>query len=454
MLSHCAMVADPRDPAAKDALAAPPREAESLAWRALTSPRTFGVLLFAAALWLAVAAFIPQRATPPELLATMSYPVADAARAIGLSDALTTWPALLLAALIAMNLAGMSIRAAVARARHGEEALRPGPFVSAATAVLDVPTTALSGRLRAALGGSARARGAGLVVTAVRGRWPEGLALILLGALALAGGLVADRAGGLVARVTTVLGSAPGAETNRSQVLHGALWLDQVLPFDLACGPADPLDPARVSACIFRSGAGSAPVRLAPGYPVEIDGATLAMAEARTTLPPAGSAARFLVRTPESRGWARLEVAPGAVMTLGDGARSLVAVPGPDGPLVVASRSGEAPVLLAPRLDGGPGVPAAGGLELAWIPEQRVTVDVTTAPGQPLVWAGLALIALGCLALVLVPHAQVTLTPRGERTLVQAWSANRATLPSAVLAALRATPAAPSALVVPAEAAS
>ncbi|MCB9734631.1 MAG: hypothetical protein H6745_18770 [Deltaproteobacteria bacterium] len=430
------MAADPRELAADDAPAPPRREAEGLAWRALTSPRTFGVLLLALALWLAVAAFVPQRATAPELLARMSYPVADAARALGLADALTTWPALLLAVLIALNLGGMAFRAAFARARHGEEALRPGPFVSAAAATLDVPAATLRGRLAGALGGAVRTRGAGLAVTAVRGRWGEGLGLLLLGALALGGGLVADRAAGLEARLTTVLGSAPDADTNRAQVHHGALWLDQVLPFELSCAPPDPLDPARVSACAFRSPAGSAEVRLAPGYPAEVDGATFTLTDATTTLPAAGSPSRFLVKTQASGGWAQLELAPGASMKLGDGDQTLLAVPGPDGPLVVASHPGAAPVLLAPRLDAGPVVPAAGGLELAWIPEQQVTIAVATAPGQPFVWVGLGLVALGGLLLLLLPHAQVTLTPRGERTFVQVWSANRPALPEATLAAL------------------
>src|SRR5690606_19422943 len=134
-------------------------------------------------------------------------------RGLGLHDVLTSWPFLLLALLLALNVAGLLVR------HWGDRAARSlaagGPFVDLAQARVNDSLLAVRERLPTALSGArARHHVDGDVVVARTGLQREGAILLVAGVALLLGALVVHRAAALDARVELDAGAAGADAAN------------------------------------------------------------------------------------------------------------------------------------------------------------------------------------------------------------------------------------------------
>jgi len=416
---------------------------EQLAWRILTSPRTFAVVVGLAAALLVVATLVPQQVARRELVEVFPFHLADPLGGLGLHDVLASWPFLLLALLAALNVLGMGLRFYLRRGA-GEPRGPAGPLSERVEARLDLTPAVVSEHLAGALGrGRISLRHDRGHLIARTGLWAEGLGLVALGALALLGALVVHHAAALDARVELTAGGGPDGAF-RAQIRAGDLWLDRQLPFHLACDAPDPLDPARAHACVFTGQAQAYGLTLAPGYPASVEGASIRLTSERRESPSARRPVTVLVRTSPEAGPARLNLAPDSTTRLPTTGHALTAFTGPDGPVIVATRPGARPEVLLPRLDAGAAEPVHGALWLDWVPQRRLTARITTRPERPVLLAGLGLTVVGALLLILFGHVVIVVAPAVGGSLVSVTCPNRPGRARAVLAALlRASSSAP-----------
>lgn len=410
----------------KDGDPAEGRDAVAIAWSILSSPRTLVLLLIALAALAFAGALVPQGADREALLQAYPYAMARALQGLGLSRVATAWPTMLVALLLLLNVAGLSVR--LGFLEPGGAAALPGAFRGSRWLALTGAEAAA--RASEVLRSRPKVRGGATVVAT--GLFVEGLALVAVGALTLiAGALVADRAA-LDARVTLVAGAAPDdAVPPRSTTRVGDAWVEKELPVTVACGEADPADPTRRRACVVATGQGSTRVDVVAGRQSEALGVVLRPLRERP-IPGAGPPALLLRRGGEVPEVLRGE--EGRTYALPDGTR-LTSWTGPDGPLVVAERQGERTRLLAPDL-GAPGAPLSPDLEVRGVPAWEVDLGLRTEPERPLLLAAAALLVLGLLSIALLPQVSVVLVPSEEGTLVRVTSVNRAAAPERVLAAL------------------
>lgn len=434
-----------------DTTAAHRLDAVQLTWRILTAPRTVAVLAALVGAVLFAGAIVPQGLDRLELLGRYPVHVVVGLRAFGLDEVFTSWLFLLTVLLLALSAAGLALRVGLARRGARSEDASHGPLTERVEATLRDPLPTLSQRLPTALGGARTSlRHAQGRVSARRGLHPEGLALVALGVLALLAALAINRTAALDARVVLDTGHAAVEDANlRVSIRDGDLRIDRAPPFLLFCAAPDPLDPARRQRCSYaRPGAEPVDAQLTPGRSTEVDGITFTPVAQRRLGADGRAPFSFLVRGGEG-GPARLAAEAGATVRLpaastspdaaapGDASHALTAFPGPDGPLVVFAGVGERPVLLGPRVGASPSTASATPLDLAWLPNARVTIAAATHPERYLVWAGVALVLLGLLAMALLPDLRVELRARDDdATQVTITSANRAGSAHALLARL------------------
>lgn len=422
----------------------------AVAWRILASPRTFLALGALLALFLAIAATVPQRPTPAELARALPFASADVATGLGLVDALTAWPTLLLVLLMALNAAGIFVARTLGRST-------PGALVAEASAVVPgVGVDAIRARLSRVpalrrLPVRLETTREGARVVARRGPIREGAAVAVLGLIALAVGLAVARGSSIEARLELAPGTGALSEAS---VRDGDLLLPRAFPWALACQRPDPQDPRRAFDCRLGGTAQPAPITLslAPGYASKATVASASGAMDFELRPLVERPRRFdsgeayeIVMTRPGGGPERLRLEPGQTIALTASGERLTAFPGPDGPMIVVEADGKAPVLLAPptaRFEPDTALPP-GLPRLEVEPATTLTVALATAPESPLVLAGVLLTMLGLLVMALVPHLSVVIEPAGTGTRIALTSVNRPALPRAALGGLlaEATPA-------------
>jgi hypothetical protein len=332
------------NPARAEAASQPQPETDkpesSTAWRLATAPATGVGLGAALGLQLMLAAFVPDDLAHRDLARAVGFGTAEAMSGLGLDDPLRSWLFWLLLLLVALHLT----------ARGLARAARPG-----------------------------RAN-----------RFPEALTLIGLGVGGLLAAFVAHQGRGLDALVTVRAGGT--AATRGDVEVSPGLVVARALPFSVACGAPDPLDPGFALGCTLETAGVAQEVRLSPGEQRDVAEFSLTLVEAAWT-PPGEETASFL--------WSgegaprRLGLKPGATHAVAEGgARQRVeagVAPSGAAPWLVAASEGAAPSLLWP--EGGE---AQGAFE-AVLPLD-LTLRVTSRPGRWLMAVSLALMALGALA--------------------------------------------------------
>lgn len=409
----------------------------SLAWRILTSPRTFGVLAASLALWLALASVIPQRPLMADLAAHMSFAAAEAAHDVGLDDVLVSWPLQLIALLMVLNLVGLWLASRLGRALH------PTLRVRAASRVAASPSE-VQARLLTAIGGRVAVTRAGDTTVATRGFMREGLVVAAIGVVTLFAALAVSRGSALDGRLTLTPDAATLPE---SSIRDGELMLLRQLPLGLFCGRPDPQDPTRTFPCRAATSGPvtSAPVEigLTPGRSAQVGAFTVKpLAESLRVPRDTDPVALVVRRGPEME---RLSVELGKTVELKRGGERITPLSGPDGPLVVLQQVVDGKptaTLLTPRLElANAAATAPSGLQIEVEHPTSVSVSVTTSPEWPLVLAGFGLVVLGLLLAVALPHIRVQLAPHPDGTSIEVESVNRPSLVAKVMAGLEGSPA-------------
>lgn len=404
----------------------------SLAWRILTSPRTFGVLAASLAAWLALASIIPQRPLMADLAAHMSFSAAEAAHDVGLDDVLVSWPLQLIALLMVLNLVGLWLASRLGRA------LRPKLRVRASSQVA-APPSEVQARLLTAIGGRIAVTRSGDTTIATRGFLREGLVVAAVGVLTLFAALAVSRGSALDGRLTLIPGAATLPE---SSIRDGDLMLLRQLPLGLFCGRPDPQDPSRTFPCrAATSGSvASTPVEvgLTPGRTSHVGAFALRPLTESLRVPRDTDPVALVVRRgPEME---RLSVELGKTVELKRGGERITPLSGPDGPLVVLQQVVDGKptaTLLTPQLDLSNALATApSALQIEVEHPTSVSVAVTTSPEWPLVLAGLGLVVLGLLLAALLPHIRVQLSPHATGTAIEVESVNRPSLVANLMASL------------------
>lgn len=412
----------------------------SLAWRILTSPRTFGVLSASLALWLALASVIPQRLLMTDSATHMSFAAAEAARDVGLDDVLVSWPLQLIALLMVLNLAGLWLASRIAGGSHFSSL-----FVAHASADVAAPPSEVQARLLTAIGGRVAVTGKGDTTIATRGFLREGLVVAAIGIATLFAALAVSRGSALDGRLSLIPGAATLPE---SSIRDGELMLLRQLPLGLFCGRPDPQDPSRTFPC-RAAATGGAPLELAltPGRTTHVGAFAVRPLAESLRVPRDTDPVALVIR----RGgqMERLSVELGKTVELKRGGERITPLAGPDGPLVVLQQVVDGrPVasLLAPPdalTAASPGLQPLTDLQVEVEHPTTVSVAVTTSPEWPLVLAGLGLVVLGLLLAAALPHIRVRLSPSPSGTRVEVESANRHALVASVLSNLTQSAAAP-----------
>ena len=177
-----------------------------LVWETLTSPKTLMVSAACLGLVMALGTYVTQGASPGELLTQRTFAGAQALRGLGLNELTSSWLALALGLIVALNLLGLLLRRVwlTPPARRGWS----GPAVDHASGTaalsLEEALRALDGRL-----GRASLTSDGLVARS--GYWAEGLIVCALGLLVLVASLVVNDAKGMEARLQMAAGAAGAA---------------------------------------------------------------------------------------------------------------------------------------------------------------------------------------------------------------------------------------------------
>lgn len=396
----------------------------SLAWRILTSPRTFGVLALTMSVLLVLAAVIPQRPLVEELAHELPFAFGEAARNLGLDDVFVSWPFLLVALLMALNLTGLWLASRLGRTAVGSR------LMTRASTRVDTAITELKGRLLTAMGGRvAIAEGPDASITATRGFLRDGLVVAAIGVVTLLASLAVSRSSAIDGRLALV----PGASTlPESTVRDGDLVLLRQLPLGLFCGRPDPQDTTRTFPC-RAAVAGSAPidVQLTPGHSKEVGGFTVTPLSERLRVPLDTDPYDLVIH--RDGAMERIVVAPNKTVELKRGGEHITALTGPDGPLVVVQQvvDGKAQATLLMPAEVAP-----AGLRFEVEHPTTLTLAATTAPEWPLVLAGLGLVVIGLILAAALPHLQVVLVATPEGTHITVSSANRTALVHHTLAAL------------------
>jgi hypothetical protein len=398
----------------------------SLAWRMLTSARTFLVLTALLGAFLALAAFLPQRPLPEELARALPFASAEVARDLGLTDALTAWPTLLLLMLLALNAVGLVLGARERREHPPTTSLSSSP--NRGECLLPDELGALRERLKP-ISRRFELLPNGTVIIR-RGLFREGLGLALLGLLTLLAALVVNRTQSTEARLSL----GPGTPTpSEAKLREGDLMLLASLPYGLICDKPDPQDPLRRFPC--RMADRDTPptdLVLQPGERTHLGDFSLTPVRERLRSPTPESPVDLVLS--RSGGLERLRVEPGKRLALSSG-EHLTAFHGPDGPILIAEPTEGPPTLLVPRTTLAPSkTPLAFAIEAEH--PTLLEVDVTTSPERSLFFTGLGLLLLGLLLIAFVPHLRLELHPTSGGTLIIASSLNRPNLPSDTLAAL------------------
>jgi hypothetical protein len=409
-----------------------------LAWRLLTSPRTFLATSALIALLFAWAATLPQRPLASELARRMPFASAEAITGLGLDDVLVSWPLFLLVAVLVLNAAGIALARRLGTGGPGSR------LFSRLATTLPYPVEAVRAELPRALGGSvaAQLKPGGLILR--RGFYREGAALVVLGVLALGLALVVSRGSAVEHRLTVIpaTGVLSTAETR-----HDDVFIAQVLPWGVMCDRPDPQDPTRTVPCRV-AGPGESPVELAlaPGGTTHLDERVFSLVREVPRVPALDEPIE-LVMTRDGRA-ERVRLDPGKPVELRATGHKLTAWPGPDGPLVVLEKPASADqpartVLLTPPktavVPTGPAATAAqtvDGLRFEARPATTIEVRATTSPEAPLVLAGLAMVVLGLILMGALPHLEVTVSAAPGGSRLELSSHNRPFLPERVLAAV------------------
>jgi hypothetical protein len=406
---------------------APPVGSVHLAWRALTASLTGALLAIGlAAVWASVLV-IPQGASNAQILSRFPYAQAQAIRSLGLHDVATSWPSLGIMLLLLIHGVGLILSSRERRSAGFE--VGDSAWSAQATTSISRPLPELLEELESGAHGSFYGDPQGLRLW--RGFWREGLALVVLGLLVSLASIPVDRLVGLDARVT--LAAAPGETVSTpvaTRIRDFGGWVDGETPVGLSCHRPDPADALRRRSCVLQTDEGAVSLTLRAGATTTHGAITL---RPEREVPRRQSQRTALLLEHPGEGPRVLRGVPGRTYELADGSR-LTAFEGPDGPLVIAREKEGAPALLLGA--GGTGHRAPAGRSISGVPAWSVEVAVQIDPGRPLRLAGGALLIIGLLLMVLVPHVEIHLRAAEEGVVATARSHNRAGLPAAVCAAL------------------
>lgn len=425
-----------------DASATPDIRPGQLAWRILTSPRTFMALAAVVAGLAFVGAIVPQGGDVEALLPHYPFHLAELLARMGLNDVLTSWPFLLSLLLLVLNTLGLALRWGWLPSQGAAEP-GDGPHIEVERGQADVGTDALVHRLAHA-GGFGKPKRTGKTLVAKRGMQTEGWVLIAAGAVAFIAALVAARSGDMTLRIQSNPGAmSPELSAEVTSVMDGGVWIDRVLPFRVTCGRADPMDAAARMPCVFGDDQRTESFTLTPGKTATVGGLTLRPSRLTPLVPSGSGNVELLVKTTPEAPPLLLGSQPGTTVNVTSTGHELTVLSGPDGPLIVARHAGAAPVLLAPAPDGverALGVDAAGasgGMSFQAVPARRLTILASTGRERFLLWAGLALVLIGLTLLVAVPALSVRMRDvTAETSTVEVTSLNRAGVARSLAAAL------------------
>lgn len=385
-----------------------------IAWRLLTSPRTFLGLTALLAAFFAWSTTLPARATPGELSRVMSFAEAELASALGATDPLTS-PVFILGVLL-LGVVGVGLL--LARRRDA------GPFVRRTEVFIDAPIEVVRARVP---------KGVQL------GLRREGAVIAALGIVALLIALAVARSSGLEARIQVTPGDRTGEQTSAT-VLDAGIYVPRAFSRTLRCASPDPLDASRGYDCELASATdpASEALKLRAGEPATAGDITFALVRGTPRFPGRSEIATFVL----TRGDAPPELVElgAAPVALSNSGERLQMFSGPDGPLVLVAGPGHAPYLLVPTTAAdAPAGAAKPPLTLAYAPPRDLTVRATTSPELPLFWAGLCLIAIGLFLIGVWPSVRLQLEANVKGTRAICWSTNDADRAARILDALRPT---------------
>ena len=400
--------------------------AGQLAWRALTAPRTGGVLAVCLALVWAMVLIVPQGTADSDLLSLFSYAEVQAIRSLGLQNIVTSWPSLALILLLLLHIVGLVLRAREQRVLGLSSA--PDGWSAMETLELQGSVESHESALSGGTHGTFYARqgepGLQGGTRLWRGLWREGLILISVSAGVALISVPVDLVWGLDARMT--LATPPGeavAKPVSTEVRDFRGWVQGESPVQVVCQDPDPADALRRRACEARSAEGVFPVTLRAGTTAQVAGVQVSPAAER---PRRQTRRTSLLLKAPGEGPRVLRAESGRTYELASGGR-LTTFQGPDGPLVVGrANADERPFLLGP---GGQGDSMHLGHRISGVPGWIFELDMKAKPGHSLRLAAALLVLVGLLLMALVPHVEVILRPSGSGVEAVIRSHNRPGLP-------------------------
>ncbi len=402
----------------------PETQPGQLAWRILTSARTFMGLSAVVACLALVAAIVPQGGGAGALLPHYPFHLAELLERLGLDNVLTSWPFLFCLLLLALNTFGLALRWGWLTSQGAADSAA-GPHLSIERGHADADVDTLVTRL-ATVGGFAKPKRTATGLHAKRGMQVEGWMLIGAGALAFIAALIAAQSGGMTLRIESNPGATtPDLAAEVTSTMEGGVWIDRVLPFRVTCARPDPMDPTSRMPCVYGDDGRTESFTLRPGKTTDVGGLSLRATQIKPLVPSPSRSIELLVKTSPEAPPQLLGTQPGTTVNVTATGHELTALSGPDGPLIVARKAGARPVLLAPA-SNGIASPLDGGMSFQAVPARRLTILASSGRERFLLWAGLALTTLGLLLLVVVPAVSVKLRGTGGPTTeLEVVSANR-----------------------------
>lgn len=385
------------------------KEGALLVWQVFGAPGLTVALLGAMLALLFVATQVPQGVPTEDISATHSFSVSLFIDGFGLSHVATSWPMMLLAVLLVLNLVGRWLRRRVGSLDVGSE----GSLARVETAEVDaVDAVALAKRLEPWFGPS-RVHVRSDRVEARRGLVREGLIAAAIGAAVLGAAGLLHISAGQSGRIVTRVSPPPGLEprdVTQIEVDTGRSWDPGGPQLEVSCQPA-PEGGADAWACAFAGEGVHTTVVLAPGQPAWLPGlrVTLERAEPMRAL----DLVHLGLTNPHTGEDVTLDAVPGRSYDVvvkgaeGDVDLSLRAVHGVEGPIALVATAGAASVLAGVGGAAGAGT-SSGPVVVRGLTDQRLVMRFSTTEHRAVAVAGALLALLGLAMFALARHLSVT----------------------------------------------
>lgn len=416
------------------------REGALLVWQVFGAPGLTIGLLGAMLALLLVGTQIPQGIPDAALGEGHSFSVWRTAEGFGLARIATSWPMLLLAVLLVLNVAGLWLRRRFVP--PSERLPLEGSRVRAEVVEVSVE------------GGDALARSLGRwfsatrvvlrpgLVEARRGRAREARIVIVLalGVLAAAGAVHAF--GGQEGRIVTRLSPPAGMEprdVTQVQRLGVHTWEPGGPALEVACQPSPDAGPDAF-ACAFAGEGAHTTLLVKPGRPAWLPGLQITLERAELVRELEG--VRLVLINEATGEEAPMSAAPGQMYDVGvavpggEAALTLVGVHGVEGPVAAVSADTGAVVFAGVGVDA---VAAGAPVRVRGDVDRRLVLRYTTTAHRPVAMAGAVLLLLGLLMLALPGHMEVVARELAPgRWTVRATSLDRPEQARALVRALAA----------------